>query len=274
MFAPKGYISFHEFFEIAREISRSLVWAFRAEGHAGDFRIEQVPGEREAVECWLACQFASNQDLYICSPTGVVLRAPSLLFRHLDQIEMLPCPIPIEDSSIKMPERPDLFELSDHQYFWSRFPLFSFTTGQVKKQIEATEALSDISGFSQSTQDVLLSNMRKISEGLSAYGGWSICFDQEVFERNESELLNDFGVISRLLEEVNDGSPCPLKPFDERPFNRKRKRDRALDSYEACYPSGHEAAGDSLKVATNRVSDALGELVSEDTLRRALGKKK
>ena len=54
---------------------------------------------------------------------------------------------------------------------------------------------------------------------------------------------------------------------------RPRKRDEAMDAYWQIYPDGHAGAGVTLKEATNAVSQEMGQLISDDTLRRALGKK-
>ena len=100
MLAPDGYFRFDEVWSIANEISREICWALRSKetekNGVKSISIEQHPAERGILQCWLMIQFFEMNQTYLCSQQGVVLRAPPSILNHLTQIEMLPCPIPIE----------------------------------------------------------------------------------------------------------------------------------------------------------------------------------
>lgn len=51
---------------------------------------------------------------------------------------------------------------------------------------------------------------------------------------------------------------------------RPQKADSAVAGYDAIYPQGHRVTGDGWKDVARKVSERLGESVSEDTIQRAL----
>ena len=128
MIAPKGYLNFFEIAEWAREIARDIVMAKRRVNSEYGFVVEQVRGERDALQCWAVANLFQNAEVEICSPIGVVLRAPPFLNKHLDQIEILPIPIPIEQSTLILPSFDENVEIEQHCHFIDRFAFFSYKT--------------------------------------------------------------------------------------------------------------------------------------------------
>ena len=92
------------------------------------------------------------------------------------------------------------------------------------------------------------------------------------------DILLDRGQCSKVLEEM----AIPLKLTHHRSTStgepiepgRPSKRLKVAAAYRKEYPEGHETIGDSWKVVINKVCERLGEQISVDTLKRALGKKK
>lgn len=132
MFCPPGYINFTEIKMWAREVARDVAWQGRQEGDvSGGITIKQRPGERDAIEAWAVSSFLQNVDVLICSPSGVLLRAPHEICRHFDQLDLSPLPFPLEDSTVVLPNYSDEFILSEHHYFRNRFAYFSWILGCV-----------------------------------------------------------------------------------------------------------------------------------------------
>lgn len=279
MFVPEGFLNFSELSEIAREISRDLCWAFRSKQSKRKSQnpgivVEQGPREREAVECWLIANLFQNVNVFVCSPQGVVLRGPAILSNHIDQIEMLPCPIPIEDSTLTSPTPSSSFELRDYFYFHRGFLYFDWDTGQIKSTKKIKKAIRHTSGFSEDTRTYISERDAELSSSIKKYEGWSLCVKESEFDVSEAQVLQAFGVHDELIEKINAVAAFPFQIHDEPRKGRPRKRDNAKDAYWKIFPDGHKAAGVSLKSATNAVSDELGQIISDDTLLRALGKKK
>ena len=109
---------------------------------------------------------------------------------------------------------------------------------------------------------------------MQQFVGWSLCINNEELGESVSDLWSAFGADAELLERLGLQENTYLQEMVGSANPRNRKRDRGLDVYSRLFPEGHEAQGKSLKEATNAVSDALGQVVSVDTMRRALGKKK
>lgn len=272
MFVPSGYLNFFEVAEEVRQLARDLSWSVRTKPVEGGFQVIQVPGERDAIECWLLCQFSANVGLWVASPEGTVLRAPQLLCRHADQIELSPCPVPIEESSLVLPAFSNGFEPGQYRFFRDRFLYLNWQVGQVEIS-KKEDVTPDFSAFSEEASSYLCEQRRAEQNAVVSYEGWNICVDESEFDCAEGDLLEKFGVDEGLLEGLNAGSHAPLRPRAAAERGRPRIRDEALKLYEQAYPQGHEVDGISLKEATNVISSELGRPISVDTLRRALGKK-
>ncbi|MDG1406608.1 MAG: hypothetical protein P8Q50_01975 [Octadecabacter sp.] len=276
MIAPKGYLNFSEIAEWAREIARDIAWEVRKVPTDDGFSIMQAFGERSAVECWAVANLLEYTEVEICSPSGVTLRAPPKLNKHFDQIEILPIPIPIEESTIQLPEMSPDFEISLHHYFSNRFAFFSWRTGCVDtSKCEPSRVIGQpaVSQFSTETTKYLIDQQGSWIRMLDQYQGWSICVESSLLGETTQELYAAFGVDELLIDKLGLSDAGFFQSFFGRAQKRPRKRDKALDAYEERFPHGHESEGISIKEATNEVSDAIGTIISVDTLRRALGKK-
>ncbi len=270
MFSPEGYVSFGEIADIAREISRDLVWAYRSQKVDDTILIDQETGERDALECWLITQFFQNVDPIIVSATGVILTASWRLFAHADNIEILPAPIPIEDSTL-------LSESCDGdlepQHFISRFIFVDAIVGTVRATEMMQTFAPDPAVFDQPVGRLSQRNFARTLDVLQQYENWSICVKEDSLPDADAALFELFGVGEELINLVNIDSPVPVKLRKSSKRGRPRIREQVEDVYWSLFPSGHEAKGVTLGFATNAVSEALGHIVSNDTLRRALGKK-
>ncbi len=82
------------------------------------------------------------------------------------------------------------------------------------------------------------------------------------------------GAIEAALQPAPVPESCDSEVVAERPGRavggRPRKAEPALAAYDAVYPHGHRAVGDSWKEVERKVSDFLGEQVSHFTIQRAL----
>lgn len=114
----------------------------------------------------------------------------------------------------------------------------------------------------------------EVIEAMATFQGWSICVSSDELGETEQELYERFGVDDGTIDRLGLSERPYFADFFSRDSQRNRKRDRALETYHELFKNGHEAEGESLKEATNEVSDALGQIVSVDTMRRALSKKK
>jgi hypothetical protein len=222
-------------------------------------------------------QLFRNVELSICSPTAAVLRAPPLLNMHLDQIEMLPIPVPIEDSSIDLPNFSKRPEIAEHKYFVDRFAYFSWNTGCIDCSLVEPNKLIGNNGrnqFSRPSTKYLVERQAKQVAAIDQYQGWSICVAKDELGETNGEIYAAFGVDEVLIERLDLKDEGFFRSFFEPDSNKSRKRDRALQAYEGRFPNGHEADGLTIKEATNDVSEDLGAIISVDSLRRALGKKR
>ncbi|MDG1373048.1 MAG: hypothetical protein P8Q48_22930 [Paracoccaceae bacterium] len=270
MFSPEGYLRFGVIAEIAREISRDLAWAYRSQKDAETVLISQQPGERDALECWLIAQFFQNVDPIIVSAKGVVLSASWSLLTHADNIEILPAPIPIEESTLL----PEGFDSNiDPYYFLSRFIYVDALMGTIRTTEDMQSFTPDPDVFDQPMGLLTHRNFARRLDVLHQYENWSICVKEDSLPDEEDALFELFGVGNELLSKVNEGSLVPAKPRKSSKRGRPRIREHVEDAYWSLFPSGHEAKGVTLGSATNAVSEALGQIISDDTLRRALGKK-
>lgn len=274
MFAPLNYLRFDEIWSLANEISRDLCWAYRSvRSESGGIEMSPTPWERDATQCWLLAELLQFTPFFACSPRGCVLRAPPFLLQHADNIQMTSCPIPIEESSLNV-EFEGLPLLESAYRFSNRFLWIDVVAGQIKAQPDASLISEMNSGFDEEGKTFLRSRHDVISQGLSHYDGWSICVHEQDIESDERKLLEQFGVSSDLLERINSNSALPMQVCDSSRRGRPRKRDDAERAYAELYPDGHESKGVSFKEAANAVSDFMGVPISDDTLRRALGKKR
>lgn len=71
------------------------------------------------------------------------------------------------------------------------------------------------------------------------------------------------------IEAALNAPSSPETPATSR-GGRPRKADLAAAAYDAIYPQGHRTAGDGWKDVARKVSERLGEPVSQDTIQRAL----
>lgn len=277
MIAPDGFMIFEEIADWAREVARDLAWAKRTVKDDDGYSLKQMPGERDAVECWAMAKFLSNTFAMLCSTEGVAVRAPSIISKHLDQIEMLPIPIPIEESSLQMPKFGKNFELEPHYFFRDRFAYFDWHTGCISTTKAESEGLIGSRGdsqFSKASTKYLLNRQSHVTSQLAKFEGWSICANEKAIGPTMEELYGAFGVDEALLAQIELDASGYFAFFGESHKDRLRKRDRALQAYQDKFPNGHEITGVTLKEATNEVSEIVGAIVSVDTMRRALGRKK
>ena len=207
MIAPNGFLNFFEIAEWAREVARDLAWAKRIVPDAGGGRrLDQVPGERDAIECWAMANFIANPFVTICSASGVVMRAPDALNKHLDQIEILPIPLPIEDSSLELPDFNKGFELGTRYYFRDRFAYFDWHTGCVDASRADGDTLIGITGesqFSNATTNYLLQRQSRMNMAITRLSGWSICVKEDSIGETVADMYSAFGVNRALLERLN-----------------------------------------------------------------------
>jgi hypothetical protein len=195
----------------------------------------------------------------------------------LDQIEMLPIPVPLEDSSLQMPDFGESFELPLHKHFTDRFAYFAWDTGCIDTASIDAKILVGTNGssqFSGKTHQYLLDSQSRQVDAINRYRGWSICVRESELGTTTGDLYAAFGVDEALVEHLKLRDEGFFKAFFAADSNKLRKRDRALRAYEDRFPNGHEADGLTLKEATNEISEEIGQIVSVDTLRRALGKKR
>lgn len=273
MFAPEGYIQFDELSKITKEIARDLCWAYRSEeSEANSVRVSSSLDERAAVQCWLMANLISYEKISICSPEGVVLRGSPLLAQHLDKLEMLPCPLPFEASTVEQTDYGSTGSIKELWHFYRRFIYFDWDTGNIKTTNEIHGSKPDWSAFGADMSEQLEEKFEKIGSAVSQFSGWSICIKESELSENEAEFVAAFGVDEQLIEKVNANAVLPFRRSEVK-RGRPRKIDEAMEAYWLVYPDGHKIAGVNLKFAAYAVSKEIGDGVSTDTLRRGLGKK-
>lgn len=266
MFAPEGYLRFDELPVITKEISRDLCWAYRSEEESdgNGVRISSSSDERAAVQCWLMANLISYEKISICSPMGVVLRGSPLLAQHLDQLEMLLCPLPFEASTVEQSDFGSTGTIKEIWHFYRRFMYFDWDTGTIKTAAQIQNSKPDWTAFGVDTSEQFEEKFEKITSAVSQFSGWSICIKESELSENEAEFVGAFGVDEQLIEKVNADSPIPFR-LSEVKRGRPRKRDDAMEAYWLVYPDGHRTAGVTLKYAADAVSKEIGDVVSTDT---------
>lgn len=205
------------------------------------------------------------------------MSAPPGLFRHADQFDLIPCPVPIEESSISV-RCAEAMEASDAFQFSDRFLFFNASTGQVKSKEEILATPPDLDGFSGESKRFLELQHEKVASALSSYVGWSLCVRDNEMPTSESDVLVRFGVEGQTRKRIDEYSGrrifegfAGLELGKRR--GRPRKQELALEAYNAIFPNGHGEEGIAFKTAVARVIDVIGQEISQDTLLRALGKK-
>ncbi len=192
------------------------------------------------------------------------MKAPEAILLHADRLDWCYWSWPVRDT----PEFSGLFELFDRGNFgaadlFGRFCCIDFKSGLVTVKNDTIQAF-----YRASHTDIDERETQTLVDRLvQPFAGWALTWNPTSFPGQLPEVLQILGV----FEEKWRGGASTFTRVNR---GRPRKLDRALVAYREIYPDGHDSSGDTWKVVAARTSEHLGLVVSVDTIRRGLGKKK
>ncbi|MEM8631093.1 MAG: hypothetical protein AAGF74_07645 [Pseudomonadota bacterium] len=219
---------------------------------------------RALIEACILSKLLIWKDVAICSPTGVVMKPNNAFFLHSDRLDWCFWHHPIRETL----EFRKFYELFDEGSFTSvdlfeRFCCIDAVTGLITEKNNSVARLTRALHGSSSPDAA----QSVFDRGVRPFLGWAIVWHPSDVPETLSELFEQIGILEA----------ASLKPEGRvraSRAGRPRKIEPALSAYNEMYPAGHEILGDSWKMVAKAISDRIGICVSEDTIRRALGKKK
>lgn len=178
--------------------------------------------------------------LSVCSPDGKVLRiSKGLLHKRIGSDRVM-----------------DFEFIEPHSNGW----LVSVQGDEKKWREVARGAASDESALKIINH--MLDGLKRAQDVYRQFDGWAVTFASDDWPNGPEEM--DKLLDPSMAFEQSDFDPDSSTPAKGRP----RKQEAAKRAYDLLFPSGHQ--GRSMKQVLMAVSDHVGEIVSETTMRRAL----
>jgi len=279
MFCPPGFELLNEVTSYVHHLSRDISWAKHTKKlseNDSSLTLSQIGlgwAESNFQTCWMIANLCNNVDIYACSRDGTLLRITSDFIKHADFDPRDKHSFLSFEASNKFP--PTATQSSPENswtYFSNRFLFVHINTGMFKSDIQIDWHIDELEkDFGKTGLIFLEPDLRSLEKVAKGFSEWSICFRKDELDLKENQFLEALGLDNDTLKEINANAMREYRIGTIK--DRKRKRDIIFDAYSLIYPDGHEAVGDSGKVAQNRVSDELGFRVDDSTFRRAIGKR-
>lgn len=242
MFAPPGYVFIPHLYMALFERSFVLTadfdyWQVEGDNPDLDDQVKRAAFAAEGLIEFL--RFCPS--LSVCSPEGKVLRiSKGILHKRIGS------------------ELPMDFEfIEPHSDGW----LVSVQGDESKWREVARESVSDKNALK--VVDLMLNGLKAAQEVYRQFDGWALTFARDDWPNGSDEMdkLLDPALGLDPSEFDTDSSSAPAR-------GRPRKQEAAKRAYDLLFPGGHQ--GSSMKLVLMAVSNHLGEVVSETTMRRAL----
>jgi len=276
MWCPEGYALYSEFHFLCVEAGYKLFPSegYLAEMRANDwaeYRLEDDPSIRAlATGEWLRTVYLGRTDTEktLCSPRGEFVRVGGKFFVRVqytgtkDAWIVSPRTASFEDVFSFLNRR-----LSDRFSSSPRSPWLNMTNDGRVKQIPFRKALFNY--FGSSYRASLRRKYRYIFESrrnTAPFVGWQLCFRKETLPATAAEMLDLFS--SELAE-----TDCTDTPHDGRkPFRNSGMQAQIRQILEERFPRGTQNI--PAKTLQAALADQFEKLPHEDTVRRAIGRKK
>ena len=242
MFCPPGYRRFEELIPLFYEFAHKDL-------EAGLYRPDESAKGTPLYFGYPAAMLHANRlvdiivldgrlDTHLCSTSGTVLRVDGRQLLAMKQW------VPLASDLEYWRRRNERFEIFDLKSGLIRLDGPGIPPGSPKDDPKAPVTPA----------------MRRPFE---EFEGWSVCFPCDAFPSSVKEIHDAIDFYSEQL----------LEPDSETRTGRPSNWPRIAEAYLDLFPDGHEAVGDSWKLALAKVSERLGYDFHVDTLKRALGRK-
>lgn len=241
MFAPPGYVFIPHLFRALFDRSFVLTSKFDYWEVEGDIPELDDQRKRSSFAADGLLEFLrSCPSLSVCSPDGkVLLISNGILHKRIGS------------------EHPLDFEfIEPHINGW----LVSVQGDESKWREVTRESVSDEGVLM--VIDHMLEGLKTAQNVYRQFDGWALTFARDDWPNGPEEMdkLLDLS-IGLDTSDFDPGSSSPVR-------GRPRKQEAAKRAYDLLFPRGHQ--GRSMKQVLMAVSDHVGEIVSETTMRRAL----
>lgn len=238
MFCPEGYMLFSALRENC-DHHASMVWS--REQHRSPKKItigktrvraKEILAQRGFFMTWMLSRFLnSEQNIYLCSPTGNMVIAGQELLLHQDILHWYEWSWPVyNNDELRGPFARHLTgeRLS---YAYNRFRFIDFVTGV----ISVKKRLQDIREIAESVDED--EDMETQIDVALNFDGWAICLKEDECPKTDDEFFERISYFGErfIFPNPQDDKPMPTRKFGGRP----RKIDTAIIAYNNAFENGH-----------------------------------